>query len=108
MAQPFEELSTISSKGQTTVPKSVRQALGLSEGDQIAFRVDDSGVTLRRADDARGDPALGAFLDFLANDIASHPAKLKTLSPTMAKRMASLTKGMTFDPDEPIEGNVDL
>lgn len=108
MAHPFEELSTISSKGQTTVPKSVRQALGLSEGDQIAFRVDEGGVTLRRADDARDDPALGAFLDFLAKDIASHPAKLKTLSPAMARRMASLTKGMTFDPDEAIEGGVDL
>ncbi|KIZ40191.1 MULTISPECIES: type II toxin-antitoxin system PrlF family antitoxin [Rhodopseudomonas] len=108
MSHPVEELSTLSSKGQTTVPKSVRQALGLSEGDQIAFRVDETGVTLRRAEDARDDPAMAAFLAFLAKDIASHPAKLKTLSPATAKRIAKLTKGMVFDPDEPIEGDVDL
>jgi antitoxin PrlF len=109
MAQAkFEELSTISSKGQTTVPKSVRQALGLSEGDQIAFRVDDSGVTMRRADDAQDDPALSAFLSFLAKDIEEYPERLQTMSPAMAKRMDELTEGMVFDPDEPIEGDVDL
>lgn len=104
----FEEISTITSKGQTTVPKSVRQALGLSEGDQIAFRVDEAGVTVRRADDAQDDPALGAFLSFLAKDIEHHPERLQTMSPDMVKHIASLTKGMVFDPDEPIEGDVDL
>ena len=108
MASPFEERSTISSKGQTTVPKSVRQALGLSEGDQIAFRVDEGGVTIRRADDLHDDPALGAFLSFLAKDIEAHPERLQTMSPAMVKRMDDLTKGMAFDPDEPIEGDVDL
>jgi antitoxin PrlF len=108
MAAPFEELSTRTSKGQTTVPKSVRQALGLSEGDQIAFRVDDSRVTLRRADAERGDPALASFLSFLAKDNESRPDCLQTLSPETTKRVAELTKGMAFDPDEAIEGNVDL
>jgi antitoxin PrlF len=104
----FEETSTITSKGQTTVPKSVRQALGLSEGDQIAFRVDDTGVTVRRAEETRDDPAIAAFLSFLAKDIEAHPERLKTLSPEMAEWMTHLTKGMEFDPDEPIEGDVDL
>ncbi len=108
MPHPFEELSTISSKGQTTVPKSVRQALGLSDGDRIAFRVDEAGVTMRRADDAQDDPALGAFLAFLAKDIEDHPERLQAMSPETAKRMADLTEGMAFDPDEPIEGDVDL
>jgi antitoxin PrlF len=104
----FEEISTITSKGQTTVPKSVRQALGLSEGDQIVFRVDDVGVTIRRADKARDDPAIAAFLAFLAKDIEAHPERLQTLSPNMADWMARLTDGMTFDPDDPIESDVDL
>lgn len=108
MAAPFEELSTLTSKGQTTVPKSVRQALGLSEGDQIAFRVDETGVTLRRADEARDDPALASFLAFLASDIEHHPHRLEALSPDTAKRIAELTASMTFDSDEPIDGDVDL
>jgi antitoxin PrlF len=108
MPRTFEEFSTLTSKGQTTVPKAVRQALGLSEGDQIAFRVDEGGVTLRRADDASDDPALASFLGFLAQDIAEHPQRLQTMSPDMAKRMDELTKDMAFDPAGSIEGDVDL
>ena len=53
-ADSVEEFSsTITAKGQTTVPKPVRQALGLNEGDQIAFRLDENGVTVRRADEER-------------------------------------------------------
>lgn len=108
MARAFEETSKITSKGQTTVPKSVRQALGLGKGDQLAFRVDESGVTLRRADEAEGDPAITAFLAFLAKDIEANPKRLQALSPEMVERIEQLTAGMEFDPDEPIEGQVDL
>lgn len=108
MARPFEETSTITSKGQTTIPKSVRQALGLSEGDQIAFHVDERGVTLRRADEANEDPAIAAFLTFLAKDLEANPAWLQTLSPEMIDRISELTERMAFDPDAPIKGDVDL
>jgi AbrB family looped-hinge helix DNA binding protein len=30
----------VTSKGQVTVPKAVREALGIKEGDEIVFRVD--------------------------------------------------------------------
>jgi AbrB family looped-hinge helix DNA binding protein len=33
----------ITSKGQVTIPKPVREALNLGEGDQIVFRVIDGG-----------------------------------------------------------------
>jgi antitoxin PrlF len=109
MAQaPFEEISTISSKGQTTVPKSVRQALGVGEGDQIAFRVDETGVSVRRAEETTDDPAIAAFLAFLSKDVESDPGKLKAFSPELAKRIASLTRDVKFDPEETIEGEVDL
>ena len=103
----FEETSTLSSKGQTTVPKAVRQALGIMEGDQIAFRVDRNGVSMRRAAQA-ADPAIASFLSFLASSIVTDPAQLKTLSPDLAKHIADLTADMKFDPDNAIEGAVDL
>jgi antitoxin PrlF len=107
-AAVIEEFSTLTAKGQTTVPKPIRQALSLREGDQIAFRVDEKGVTLRRVDEARQDPAIASFLSFLARDIEKSPQNLKTLSPDLAKRIASLVKGIEVDLDAPIAGDVDL
>ena len=39
--------STISSKGQITVPAEIRRRLGLKEGDRVEF-VDDEGQTILR------------------------------------------------------------
>ena len=41
----------ISAKGQVTLPKSVREALGVAEGDQVIFRVEGSRATLARTAD---------------------------------------------------------
>lgn len=38
----------LSSKGQLTVPKVVRDALGLAEGDQVVFRVEGRRAVLAR------------------------------------------------------------
>ena len=39
--------STITSKGQTTLPKAVRDALGLKPGDRIRYFVRDGHVQIR-------------------------------------------------------------
>ncbi|MBI2980802.1 MAG: type II toxin-antitoxin system PrlF family antitoxin [Deltaproteobacteria bacterium] len=41
--------ATLTSKGQTTVPKEVRDFLGLHEGDQIEFVIGRGEVVLRPA-----------------------------------------------------------
>jgi len=38
----------VTSKGQITIPKSVRDALGLAEGDQVVFRVEGQRALLAR------------------------------------------------------------
>lgn len=47
----------ISSKGQTVIPKAVRQKLGLKTGDLIRFKVSDRGqVTIDKVRPVEEDP----------------------------------------------------
>jgi antitoxin PrlF len=107
MPAAIEEISTITAKGQTTVPKAVRQALGVDYGGRIAFRVTGKGVTVVRADEDE-DPAIGEFLGFLARDIIVHPERVKAIAPDLAARIAALTEGMDGNPEEVIDGDVAL
>ena len=107
MSVALEEISTITAKGQTTIPKSVRQALGVDYGGRIAFRVDKNGVTVARADES-DDPAIDEFLGFLASDIKNRPEAVKALSPELAARITALTAEMPVNLDDEIDGDVAL
>lgn len=41
-----EHTSTVTQKGQATIPLAVRKALGLKPGDRVLFRVSDGRVEL--------------------------------------------------------------
>jgi antitoxin PrlF len=41
----------ITSKGQVTIPKSVRDALDLREGDELVFRVEESRAVIGKTPD---------------------------------------------------------
>lgn len=47
----MDAAAKMSSKGQVTVPKVVRDALGLAEGDEVVFRVDGNRAVLARTRD---------------------------------------------------------
>jgi AbrB family looped-hinge helix DNA binding protein len=42
------ELARITSKGQMTIPKRVRDAANLASGDVVLFEVEDGRVTMRK------------------------------------------------------------
>lgn len=44
----MEIAARMSSKGQLTIPKSVRDALGIGEGDHVVFRVEGDRAVLAR------------------------------------------------------------
>jgi AbrB family looped-hinge helix DNA binding protein len=44
----MEIVARMSSKGQLTVPKAVRDALGIGEGDNVVFRVEGHRAVLAR------------------------------------------------------------
>ena len=47
----MDAAAKLTSKGQLTVPKAVRDALGLAEGDAVLFRVEGSRAVLARTPD---------------------------------------------------------
>lgn len=47
----MDVMARMSSKGQLTVPKAVRDALELHEGDQVVFRVEGKHAALGRTPD---------------------------------------------------------
>ena len=106
-----EEICTITAKGQTTVPRAVRQALGVGYGGRIAFRVEGESVTIHALpEDDTADPALAPFLALLEADVAGRPVHaVLSLTPALAGRLEALTGELDeVDPDAPIEGEVAL
>jgi len=110
MTSLLRKESTVTAKGQTTVPKAVRQALGVDYGGRIAFFVDDQHrVYLEKAIEQASDPVVDRFLEFLAQDMSQHPgASIVPLPASLRDRMMALVGNIDTDLDADIDGEVAL
>jgi len=103
----IHEVATVTSKGQITLPKPIRQALGIGIGGKVAFDLRGSEIVVTRADDAEHtDPAIEAFLSLLEQDIKSGQ-RLTTLPDDLAQAMLA-NLHHPVDLDEEILGDVAL
>ena len=102
----IEETATLTSKGQITLPKSVRQVLGVDTGSKLAFEVRDDEVIVRRARAEHEDEAIGAFLNLIEADIRSG-RHVGSLPDALAKALVANLRRAN-DLDEEIEGDVAL
>jgi len=103
----LEVESTLTDRYQTTVPETVRRALRLGRRDKIQYTIRPSGeVLLTRVKANEGnDPVLGAFLGFLAQDIASHPEHLLAVDARFVHRLQSLVGDINVDLDAPLSAD---
>lgn len=99
----IHEIATLTSKGQVTVPKSVRQLLGLDTGGKIAFDVRAGEVVVSRVESIHEDPAIGAFLGLLEADIRS--GRNLPLPEDLAQTMLA-NAGHAVNLDEDIDSEV--
>lgn len=60
--------STLTSKGQVTIPKKIRERLGLRVGDRLDFQVDAHGKLLVEPERAGKLGRVPGFLQHLAGD----------------------------------------
>ncbi len=103
----IREQATITSKGQITLPKPIRQALGVDAGGKVDFELRADGqVVVSRSDAEHEDPAIGAFLDLLARDIRAG-RHVRGLPEDLARAMREQADRRA-DLDEDIDGDVAL
>lgn len=103
----IHEIATITAKGQITIPKPIRQALGLDYGGKVAFALRGAEVVVTRAEDTEHeDPAIGGFLKLLEADIRNG-RNLSSLPESLAQAMLA-TLPTSVDITDDIEGDVAL
>jgi AbrB family looped-hinge helix DNA binding protein len=74
--------SRISEKGQVTVPKALREALGIAPGDRLGFELDGDTIRVRKEPNEDrlaalfGTLKLPASVDELVDEMRGGPADL--------------------------------
>lgn len=103
----IHEVATLTSKGQITLPKPIRQALGVTFGGKVAFDLQGSQVVVSRADDAlHEDPAIESFLALLESDIRSGQRVCNLPDDVVRAMQATLERPVDLAAD--IDGDVAL
>jgi antitoxin PrlF len=102
----IHEQATLTSKGQITLPKAIRQALGVTTGSKVSLELRGGEVIVTRADAEHEDPAIGAFLGVLEQDIRQGK-HVGNLPDDLARAMLA-NLAHPVDHHEDIEGEVAL
>ncbi|WP_059415990.1 type II toxin-antitoxin system PrlF family antitoxin [Cupriavidus basilensis] len=107
MSATVEAESTLTDRYQTTVPETVRRALGLGKRDKIHYTIRPGGeVVLSRVEaQTEDDPVLARFLDFLAHDLVTHPERLQIIDASLVHRLQSLVGGVEVDLDSALSAD---
>ena len=101
------EVATMTAKGQITLPKAIRQALGVDVGAKVSFELHEDGqVVVSRSDIEHEDPAIGAYLDLLAADIRAG-RHVQVIPDDLARDMLEHAQ-REAGPDDDIDGDVAL
>lgn len=101
-----EAVATVTSKGQFTLPKTLRNAMGIKAGEKVRCVLEGGVMRIEKLADENEDPAILAFLDLVEKDIRSGRS-LRSLPAELEARMRAAAKNRV-NLDEEIEGDVAL
>ena len=84
----------MTSKGQVTIPKRIRERLNLAYGDEVSFKIDGERVLLLRGD----EPARACAADELIKHLETIGRSLDRI-PMTTDELMNLTRGPFNDID---------
>jgi len=97
--------SRLNDRYQTTIPRSVRDALNLRKRDKVRFEIrTDETVVLSRVAVDGDDAALSAFLSVLADDIANRPEHLRAIDGALVERIRAVVGSADLDLNASLAG----
>jgi len=92
--------STLTDRYQTTIPNTIRKALGLSKQDKIHYSIQANGsVIMSRVEKRDEDPILQKFLTFISSDIETNPQNIKAINSDLVDRFKKLELDTDIDLD---------
>ena len=77
--------STVTRHAQITIPKKIREALGIKEGDNVDISIDDEKIIVRKS-----LPKIKDFRDFLPQDFDTVLEKMRKDSRERLKSLGIL------------------
>jgi antitoxin PrlF len=60
--------SKITSKAQTTIPRAVREALHVKDGDELAYKIERGRVILTKANQTSADDPFATFTEWASEN----------------------------------------
>ena len=89
------------------MPLAVRQTLVLRDGGHAVVRAEGRRVVIEPVEADHRDPAIGAFLRLIADDVAAG-RNIDVLPEDLLQTLKTVLHDVDVDLDEPIEGDVCL
>ena len=100
--------STVTAKGQTTVPAGVRRALGIGYGDRVRWLLRGGEVVIERVRDAEhADAALDGLLGLIERDVVAG-RNVGGLPADLLTALRAAAREVEVDLDEPLACEVAL
>ena len=99
----LEAESTVTSRGQTTVPASFRKLLNVTDdANKLHWRTLQDGSVVVSKLEGLGDPLITEFLNFIEADARNNFASLRPLTPEWLAGLQQLVKGVKIDLNAPL------
>ena len=99
----LEAESTVTSRGQTTVPAPFRKLLNVTDdASKLRWRTLQDGSVVVSKLEGPGDPLIMEFLNFIEADARNNFASLRPVTPEWLAGLQQLVKGVKIDLNAPL------